>query len=898
MKTFAARGGLTVNPKGDAFMGHTLPLLNITLGYYLDGRCYPGPLQGGEAACGRMALGPLGLTSQLETWLGLPSETVPGGLRIAQCLRAARAILAKDSTVFYAKALMTAPWACAQRLLAMRNALVLSGWQGGHPEEGGKRLKDLAALSQALPKAPDLPARLVKIIDVLQCFGLVHHLNIELIEPRETWPQCWKRLFSALDAQGVVFSSWNQGNLKNEDNTLSQVKAYLAGKDKTRVPLQADDSLIVLRTETVDEAAETVARLLPACSAKGSTVLLRTDPGIVLEEALRRFHQPTTGFAPESRWRSLLQLLPICLRMRWAPRSMQTLLDFLLLPLAPVPAKQRLLLADALQKTPGIGNELWQEKAAEVRDQLRKADAATAEQKWQEYLQWILPEEVEENEGMPLSVIEDVCSSLSAWARELAKTSSYKGLLKVLASQADDFLNMAREAGETSFSRPTLEAMLDHECALGADTVFSIAEEAPWDCVDHPGKIHGPLDTLIWWQFRDPASSQRHLWSEGEEQWLSAHEQLPTSSEEKHLLNFLAWKRALQCTCRQAILVLPEWENGEEITPHPFLDFITAAFKGDNTLAVLSKNPAELSIDPKPTYRNISPLVMPDKPNEPLCVKALPVPKEISFSTADTILKCPFHGLFLTSPLRFHAARSSALPSMSAFLGDFSHCLVQHMLMDPERPQAKDAAEYMKALVNRFIPTHAAVLLERCNQLIRQNFTAGMEIVARALCERLSLCGFSEPKVEENLKRKLKDRATILRGRADVMLKASSGKTVIWDMKWSYGKKKYLGMLEQGTAFQLAAYAWMAGNVVDAAYWLLPVNAFLGTKGSGASGSGVCDLDFTAMWDQLSEELEARFQEWEEGCLAIAGQGGNGNAQIDPGCDYCDLSFVCGRGYA
>ena len=877
-------------------MGKASSTISITLGYFLDGHAFPGPLEGKNAVQGVMTLGPMGFLGILQTWLGLPNEPCPGGKRIAQCLRAARACCCEKREPFYARSIATAPWAAAQRLLAMRDALALSGWAGESPAKGSPHLADLAALHRKLPPAADLPARLSATIEALELWPLPHDMRVTLLEPTDAWPQCWRRLFASLQRRGVRFSSWEMPSQPAADSSLARLQAFMRGNAK-RAGTVDDGSLVLLRSGSVEEAAEAVALLLPRWAGEGSTVLVRTDPGLALEEALARFHQPLTGYAPESRWRGILQLLPICLRMRWKPRSMQALLDFLLLDEAPVYAMVRRYMVKALREFPGIGNEEWQKKAEEAQTELREKYGDAAEAKWKEALRWLEPEVVSEDPGMPLAVVESVCADLAKWALQRSDTRPDNGLLKVLAAQATDFADMAREAGEAFFTRPTLESMLDHECALGADHVFSQEEAAPWKVVDHPGQLHGPMDTLVWWQFRAPAGIQRNFWTEEERQWLDARHLAPADMEEDHRLQYAAWKRALCLTRKQCVLVLPDREAGEEIEPHPFWDHISTSFVDDNARALFSRSAKAMLADLDAPCAPAEPLEIPDEPDEPLRLEPQPMPDSISVTEADNAMNCPFRGL-LMQRLKPEGPKAAFISNMPQVFGMFSHKLIQLMLEAASLPAPGKAADAMEALAEQLYPTHAAILLEPQHLLSRQSFLRSMRRVAEDMVSRLGRCHLSSPQTELKLHKKLASRETELCGRADVCL--TSGRTpVIWDLKWSKGTKKYAALLDEASAWQLAAYAWMMDSgVKDAAYWLLPNDEFMGTAGSGAEDTEVHEIDLAAVWDAMSAELETVFSEWEQGIAAIAGRDAKGRVKKESGCDYCDMSFVCGRGYA
>ena len=875
--------------------------MKITLGYFLDGHAFPGPLENSLAVDGYLTLGPLGFLSMLETWLGLPSDTVPGGKRIAQSLKAAKECCKSNPKPFYAESLANSPWATAQRLLSIRNELLLSGWNGSQPKTNGKRISDLAKFNQKLVASRDLPARLDAVLTSLSQWKLPHELKITLLESEEYWPQCWKRLFSTLKRIKVSFENWDQpvfndGN--NKPSTLRKVQDFFAKKNIVTTPVN-DNSIIILASNTVDEAAETVSQILPL-SFNGKTVLLRTDPSLLFENGLLRFHKPTTGYAPESRWRSILQLLPICLRMRWAPRSIQSLIDFLLLPAAPVPSFIRNIMLNAIQEFPGIGNEKWNVQATNAQTILYKKYGKEYKEKWNEYLQWLVPEEVSEEKGMPLNVIQSVCSNLSSWALKCAKTEQDNGLYKVLAAQAIDFADMAQEAGEETFSRPTLEAMLDHECALGADHIFSQEEAAPWAIIDHPGQLHGQVDTLIWWLFRDKKVNATHFWTENERSWLIENNFMPTTPFDERQLEYLSWTRAFSLIRKQCILVIPNREYGEEILPHPFLDYIASAFskKTKHIYSLFSQSSSTLL-----KYFNVHTASVTNKeisvePDGALRIPKQSIPNIISYTHADYSIKCPFHG-FLSLFLKPHGPSASSVPNILQVLGDFSHYIIQYLIEHNNKCSLKKN-NYISEIIKQLLPSHAAMLLESQYTITRQYFILSMERIFEQLLSIFSDKNLKDNKSECDMKRKLPFCDSVLQGKADTLL-TYNNKTVILDLKWSSARKKYVEMLEEGTAYQLAAYAWMQNDTsktIEAAYWLLPINEFLGSQESGASDNGIFTFNLNEIWTTMQNQLEKIFKEWENGELAIAERDEKGKIPKFSNCNYCELSFVCGRGYA
>ena len=223
------------------------PSLSVTLGYFLDGHAYPGPLSATNTTIGTIALGPMGFLSMLQTWLGLPSLPLPGGQRIAQCLRAARSCCGTGRDPFYAASFAIAPWPTAQRLLAMRNELAMSGWNGKHATQGSQRLEDLAELDRLLPAAEDLPARLNATIAAIQQWSLPQAMTVTCLEPVALWPQCWRRLFTVLQECGVTLQPWSLPEESEQPSALARVQAFLRHGGEKSLPVN-DGSLRLVRS--------------------------------------------------------------------------------------------------------------------------------------------------------------------------------------------------------------------------------------------------------------------------------------------------------------------------------------------------------------------------------------------------------------------------------------------------------------------------------------------------------------------------------------------------------------------------------------------------------------------------------------------------------------------------
>ena len=81
---------------------------------------------------------------------------------------------------------------------------------------------------------------------------------------------------------------------------------------------------------------------------------------------MHRVGLPRLGFSAPSPHRALLQVLPLAFALAWNPPDPKSLLDFLLLPMSPLPRWAANRLASRVAETPGVGGPLWQETFEEI----------------------------------------------------------------------------------------------------------------------------------------------------------------------------------------------------------------------------------------------------------------------------------------------------------------------------------------------------------------------------------------------------------------------------------------------------------------------------------------------------------------------------------------------------
>lgn len=233
--------------------------LHITFGWHLDGPSYPE-----STAVGMLAVGPIGMLSQLCLRLGLTERFPAQSVRIAEFM--SRIGEHDDGEQFYSQSFKTDSWGTAKALLSMRDELMGSGWNPHHDATGlapsnpvsgcqsasplsdeqaavevPDRLRSLAQLCR-LQGAPDRNRNLVCLGDMIspifERLEKVDRIDIDritLIDQESLLPPVWQRLFAILRKKNVIVEPWAGSFEKVNGNTPPSERLIRSDSDITEV---------------------------------------------------------------------------------------------------------------------------------------------------------------------------------------------------------------------------------------------------------------------------------------------------------------------------------------------------------------------------------------------------------------------------------------------------------------------------------------------------------------------------------------------------------------------------------------------------------------------------------------------------------------------------------------
>lgn len=840
--------------------------LRIVFDPALDGAAWPGVLALQDASVGDLWCGPLGLLTRLEVVLGLSAQTPSAADRAALLARTL-----DGEPGFWSESFSVDRLETARRLLADRDVLALWGWTG---QPMSTRLDALWNVTSRA--AWGVPDRLRRVLGLLPRRS-IDIASISFCENAESVPPLWRQIFEALERAGVRF----------DRRSLEPVEAggdLAASRAAPFVPV-GDGSLTLLRPQGPLAAAEEVAAALAACSSLEGLVIVGADA--VLDAALARHGMPRLG-RPRGVAGSAA-LVRLVVETAFRPMDPDDLHALLCMDPGPVHPRLKRRLVRALGRFPARGSAEWTKALAEglanVEDERREGVAA----RFAALVDPVVPRDAE----LAIDQLLTRLRSLASWAHGRATSEP---ALRATAMLAERVIAFARTTGAAAFNRAELRRLLDE---VGPFEVEGACAEVGLASAHAPGAVLGPARTIVWWNFTRasaPVAPRLRLSYEERAAFAAAAIEVPDSGR-LMAQEARRWRRPLEQVSDAIVFVCP-WtdEAGERAHPHPLWDEVTSTLPNPRDAAKLE---SPRMIRPAVARRVLGVLRPVLVPHSQVKAPALELGESESPSSLEKLLSCSLAwALERRGKLRSGLGTGPGRPSPLHY-GNIAHLLLERVFATPvASPEA--AAARAAGVFDAELGSLAEAMQLPDFQTHRAELRRGIMESARELARIVQATGATVKGIEVALEGEL--AGTKVAGRADLML---SSPDAILDFKW--GHSRYVGVLEQGAAFQLVAYAALARQgaaLPEIGYLTLQRQKLLGPARGTLPGARRCS-DHTAE-DMLAgalARLAERKTELRQGMLdapsAIEdlekGSLGGGVMHIAPACKLCDLGTICGR---
>ena len=860
--------------------------------------------------------GPKTLMHWLETKLGLPVGAFHQADRITEYAAALDTL--GESAI---KESMAADrWATASELLARRDELLLNGWDESDSDTLPDIVRELARAAYGrtfifLGEAE----RLQNIIEALDIGQILPHHCCYLSDPVEKWPYLWRRILGRLNTAAAPQLTPEGPS----DSALLSIQSVLNGGEIASV--EQDQTFRYARTLSQSAAIEFVVATLAASSDKlSSTVICCEDDELAsrLDACLNRIGLSTTGASALSRAHPVLQILPLSLALCWQPVDPQSLLDFLSLPIQPLPKRATSRLANALTQEPGLGSESWETVTADLCSTENDPDG-----KLRERLDaWLMCNRTSAGGHIPARDVRTRCSLVAQWASGRAKLLSEDddsdpnliNALRVAAGQASLLGQLAESQGSV-LSEPQLARLLEEALGRGVETISFIEADVGPVRIRSLSEIVGTCDRLIWLGLgtgeadlcRWSTNQLRGLREAGIE--IDDGSNKLSSLRSAEMRGFGYVKEAFMAVLLPQDLDRrwhPVWlairtllSDRDVEQPPVFEDLVAAG--NSSSLAPFVFEYQDTDIEPPQIKRPLWNI-----PGELLADR-----KMVSASELQDRLGCPLKWT-LNYQARLRSSPIAELPGDFQLKGTFCHGIFQRVFGGGgELPTVDEAEAQVLAAFDERLPLDAAPLAQPNKIFERQQLRNEMKNATGVFVGALARGGYRIVGIEVELSGEAFGKS--LNGWIDCVALRDDGTQAIVDFKYG-GRTKYHSLIQKGKAVQLATYAYGRSNADGkfpaVAYLVLSDGLLYTPSGSAVEGENNRSvIDAPAIqtvwqtfsdaitkadgWRTTDEPVPARpLQDpsnWPEGASIVFDEKLKAD-DVQPVCKYCSYLRLCG----
>ena len=915
--------------------------MRIVFGADLDDGGYPGPLAGRAAAVlDESWVGVQGLVALLEIRLGLLRLDPPGQSERAAHLAKRLRMLATTTTTTWpwAQSLEVDPLSTARVVLRLKDALVLAGVDAS--VDANTLPPRLAAVHAAVVDiAPGIPERALAVIAALQAGEDPRLASLETLDDVAMFPGLVRRLLDALRAAGTAITAWSPPlppDDRDDDSDLARIRRGDTSGDVT-----GDGSLILLRTDTIDEAAAEIAALI---ASTDNVLVIGGD--IVLDEALHRRGAPTLGLRGDVGTDALLALLPLVVALDDHTPDPERLFELLSLPLSPVPRDVAWRVRRALIDTPsataddvlvavtaGLDRLYARVAADEGTDSAdsKRSDAAARLAALIPAWGPVLGVETSAASGADIDVVRLRARLITLQRHLFGRQKDKYGddertPFQAALRQIGLCLRLLAALDVPTLSPPQLARLLD-SATSGVRPRPTWPAEVGVSRVQRPGAVCGPVDVVVWWNFtRESGRLPPRTLTAWE------HRALHDAGFDPGAIDVVAGRfadaqrRPLLHARQRLILCAPRrGANGREHHPHPLWDELMAVIPAVERKGAI-KNLRRPDEDDRPGRRGVAARIVVDSAvlPGPRRLHRFPpgsvLPRDVtSPSREERLLGCGFQFVLHE---RGATARELRLKRGAALEGDVVHAVLGEVLRRKRLNEIDSPAASLLArtIYDELVPKMAGAWTRPGREQVRLRVRERVARAAAALVALLDNNGLEIVSVETEFEKEWSVPALaeappssrVLKGTPDLVVDGDDvdGKPIRLIIDHKTGNDDYRrAALRTGVPVQLLDYALLVADRSRPArlgYFQLRSGRLLTTM-QGLLGAEHVVAERTPQqgWALLEQARHAAFSSLHTGEVEAPGaQGGNPGLAIvvdstgmhlQPPCAYCRADALCGR---
>ncbi len=839
--------------------------MKLWVGSAVKSSMYPEIPSGKNATFGERYVSYQQLFSMLELDFGIAYLPENFATRIA--IYREKIAACDNNDRFFHSSFAIDPVGVTKTLLRWRDELCLAGARdlSCFSKAQSGRLRDLAEVEKSGPVLPPGEAERIEKLTNALARGISGIQEIILLDDEAVLPQIYRTFLQALREIGIAIKvfepelSYASGNLGVLQKALSS-----AVSSKVGAP---DATLEIVAIESDAVAAELLSRYIQS-AAEVNRLVIDEYASSVLDLVAAHNGLPQQGFGESSALRPVLQLLPVFLSLFWKPLNVYRLLDFLLMPVSPIPKKLRHRLADAVSEQPGIGGRKWS-----------LAMSQASEEESRTVAEFLEIERFPEKTGVPVGYLAERCRKLGQWARQKAhaepqRTESQQ--LLVLAGQIAELVLLLEKHSQKCIPRNELEKLLSLVADAGIEVPGEFAQAGKINLITDPANILGPVDELIWFNFCGEelwASAPSHWFAQELEEINALGVRLPDRDMRTRIKSQAAM-RAVRFVRKRLILIVPKNRTGGATTMHPLYELAEGRIANWKSLVSREDRPisgafASVPLEPQPLRE----FPAPSRFWQLAGSVTLGRERTESFSSLSHLFFYPY--IYVLRNIADLNSTSLATVSEGALLlGNLAHELIERCLTGTIALTNLDYDSVRKAIATEaagFFEREGAVFLMPGEAGARENLIHWVTRSVIRLKQILAENGYTEIETEKKIEREF--MGGHLKGYIDLLAARKGRNPVIIDLKWG-GLDKRRQELVDNDALQLLIYSFLAKEKTwpDYAYFIISRAELLAARDNFAGVTGLTPAGSESpqsLWKKVEATFAFRKKQLASGLIEV-----------------------------
>ena len=851
----------------------------------------------------------IGLVNLLELRLGLHYEDVPGQERVAHYYDAVCKYMAAHPNNVMAASFRTAGLSTAKAMLSWREELRGAGWDFDG-KEISKRLAVLIGVEEYFRKQDgcDMAGRLHIVTDQvafqkLDCKDMV----IEMAVAKDLLKPTVKALVDVLESQGAKIEQ--AAGVSDSDNNLSKVRKLIASKQKGKITLDKDDDSIQIWKFADDRLA---CEYLSYNSMEDVDVWINAD-NKQMDNWLMLMNKALTGSVTADCTPQLTQLFVMGLGMFANPLNVNTLIEWLNMPVHPFDKFFRSVLADCIVTEGGYRNETCkakidqfiegefvylndEEKALpeEEQEKIRLKDKKNRQKQVAVFLPALESSNAINTEDVKQFVIE-----LSSWAHQHAhmmakepNNEQWVEQLMTVSAMCEAFRILLETVETDTIDYKTIDSWMSTVYEKGAYT-NAIAERGCRTVVDSPAKIASVANKTVWMGVDGDTSQGQEcafLYPSEKAKLVEQMFMHPWAEDAENNYHEQVMMTPLRMTSGQLILVVRERMGGEQTLKHPLIvrleqqvenieDFVVRPSIGMEDRHA-AKKVTKGGVVPELQFEHADKIQWPD---------------HLSPTKIGTLVEYPFDYM-MDQLLGITSDGKAKMADAKTTKGNVAHAVIEELFTPrdkkrystPEEIEIRIQNEYEKAYC-KVLEAKGAVLQlaenKLAEKLLHEQLRSCLDTLLEILkenelkvtgCETNVECqmDFGLPKATDK-DGNIKDRDMV--GFIDMTLEDKDGHPVVFDFKWTTWAKGYQDKLSENRSVQLELYRMMLGRekkdeVERVAYFLMPeARLYSQEKFKGRNCHQLTPANRDNIVEQLKQSAKYRMEQIKSGVVETNG---------------------------